>query len=229
MQVKLALALALAHRPPLLILDEPTSGLDPVARREFLEIIRHQARHDGRTTFFSSHLIDEVERVADRVGIIHKGKLRYEGAIPALQELVREVLAAPETETPGETESAASLSREPDVRDESAPEVVVAEAVDVTVLPTEEVPAAFPTQLPAAAATDPMRELAALAAESGLTVLREGLDERPSLILAGSQEAWRQAPLAPERIRPLSLEDIFIALASEVHFGPAAEGANIAR
>jgi hypothetical protein len=100
--------------------------------------------------------------------------------------------------------------------------------VDVTVLPTEEVSEAFPSPsvIPA---TDPMRELAALAAESGLTVLREGFNERPSLIRAGSQEAWRRATLAPERIRPLSLEDIFIALASEVHFGPAAEGATLAQ
>jgi ABC-2 type transport system ATP-binding protein len=91
MRLKLALALALAHRPPLLILDEPTSGLDPVARREFLEIIRRQSRSQRHTTFFSSHLIDEVERVADRVGIIHRGQLRYEGDIPLLQASVRRV------------------------------------------------------------------------------------------------------------------------------------------
>jgi ABC-2 type transport system ATP-binding protein len=91
MRVKLALAIALAHRPRLLILDEPTSGLDPVARREFLEIIRRQSRAHGRTTFFSSHLIDEVERVADRVGIIHHGQLRYEGDIPTLRASVRRV------------------------------------------------------------------------------------------------------------------------------------------
>lgn len=91
MRVKLALALALAHRPPILILDEPTSGLDPVSRREFLEIIRVQARTNNRTTFFSSHLIDEVERVADRVGMIHKGQLCYEGDIGTLQASVRRV------------------------------------------------------------------------------------------------------------------------------------------
>jgi ABC-2 type transport system ATP-binding protein len=91
MRVKLALALAIAPRPPLLILDEPTAGLDPVARREFLEIITHQAREYGRTTFFSTHLLDEVERAADRVGIIHQGKKRFEGRLDELQRRVREI------------------------------------------------------------------------------------------------------------------------------------------
>ncbi|MEM7316370.1 MAG: ABC transporter ATP-binding protein, partial [Planctomycetota bacterium] len=91
MRVKLALAVALAHRPPILILDEPTSGLDPVARREFLNIIQQQARDYGRTTFFSSHLIDEVEQAADRIGIIKRGTLCYEGDITNLRQAVRRV------------------------------------------------------------------------------------------------------------------------------------------
>lgn len=91
MRVKLALALALAPRPSLLILDEPTAGMDPVARREFLEIIEHQAREYGRTTFFSTHLLDEVERVADRVGIIHRGRTRFEGDLSLLQNRVQKV------------------------------------------------------------------------------------------------------------------------------------------
>jgi ABC-2 type transport system ATP-binding protein len=91
MKAKLALALAITPKPQLLILDEPTAGLDPVARRDFLDIIVSQARTFQRTTFFSSHLIDEVERCADRIGIIHAGKMRFEGALTQLRDEVRRI------------------------------------------------------------------------------------------------------------------------------------------
>ena len=113
MRVKLALALALAPRPALLILDEPTSGLDPVARREFLEIIQRQSRDHGRTTFFSSHLVGEVERVADRVGIIHNGRMRYEGDLATLRETIRHV-TWPVLPTSGPEEPAKATSTVPD-------------------------------------------------------------------------------------------------------------------
>jgi ABC-type multidrug transport system ATPase subunit len=89
MRVKVALATALAHRPPLLLLDEPTAGLDPVARREFLEIVRDESKNSGRTTFFSSHLVDEVELVAHRVGIVDGGRMRFEGGVRELGQRVR--------------------------------------------------------------------------------------------------------------------------------------------
>ena len=89
MKAKLALALALAHRPTLLLLDEPTAGLDPVARREFLDLITDQAERSGRTTFFSSHILGEVERVADRVGIVDGGRMRYEGELADLERRVK--------------------------------------------------------------------------------------------------------------------------------------------
>ncbi|CAD72305.1 MAG TPA: ABC transporter ATP-binding protein [Rhodopirellula baltica] len=74
-RAKIALSLALAHDPELLILDEPTSGLDPMVRREFLESMIGRAA-SGRTVFLSSHQINEVERVADTIGILHNGKLQ---------------------------------------------------------------------------------------------------------------------------------------------------------
>jgi ABC-2 type transport system ATP-binding protein len=71
---KLAIVLAFMHRPALLILDEPTSGLDPLNQQEFYKLLR-EARDAGATVFLSSHILSEVERACDRVGIIRSGRL----------------------------------------------------------------------------------------------------------------------------------------------------------
>lgn len=71
---KVGLVCALMHRPELLILDEPTSGLDPLIQQEVYRIL-DEARAGGTTVLFSSHVLTEVERVADRVGIIRQGRL----------------------------------------------------------------------------------------------------------------------------------------------------------
>lgn len=71
---KIGLVQAMFHRPLLLILDEPTGGLDPLVQEEFLRIIG-EVKEEGRTVFFSSHVLSEVERVCDRVGIIREGRL----------------------------------------------------------------------------------------------------------------------------------------------------------
>jgi ABC-2 type transport system ATP-binding protein len=68
------LILALFHSPELLILDEPTSGLDPLMQEEFLALVREESQR-GCAVFLSSHELDEVERVCDRVGIIRDGRL----------------------------------------------------------------------------------------------------------------------------------------------------------
>lgn len=86
MKAKLALSMALSTRPDLLVLDEPTAGMDPVARREFLDLVREQTRHDGTTTFFSTHLIDEIEAIASRIGIVESGRTLYEGALAPLSD-----------------------------------------------------------------------------------------------------------------------------------------------
>jgi ABC-2 type transport system ATP-binding protein len=98
---KLGLALALAPRPDLLLLDEPTAGLDPVARAEFNDQLMILHRERGTTVFFSSHLVGEVEKLADRVGIVQAGRTCFEGSIAHLHETVRRVAGA---EPPAEFE-----------------------------------------------------------------------------------------------------------------------------
>jgi ABC-2 type transport system ATP-binding protein len=75
MQAKLALLLAIAHDPELLILDEPTGGLDPLIREEFLDGVLRSICERSRTVLFSSHILSDVQRLADTVGIIHEGGL----------------------------------------------------------------------------------------------------------------------------------------------------------
>ena len=71
---KVGLLQALMHKPQLVILDEPTSGLDPLIQHEFYEVL-DELKAEGHTVFFSSHVLPEVQRVSDRVGIIRKGRL----------------------------------------------------------------------------------------------------------------------------------------------------------
>lgn len=75
MTQRVVLANAMAVKPRLLVLDEPLSGLDPIGRREVVEILADYKR-DGGTLFFTSHVLHDVERLADRFGLIHKGELR---------------------------------------------------------------------------------------------------------------------------------------------------------
>lgn len=101
MKAKLALTLALATRPELLVLDEPTAGMDPVARREFLDLVREQMMRDGATTFFSTHLIDEIEAVADRIAIVESGHTIYEGRLDPLRNSIASWSIALDDYTPG--------------------------------------------------------------------------------------------------------------------------------
>lgn len=85
MQQRIGLAQALINNPDLLILDEPTSGLDPIGRMKVREIIQ-RLKNEGKTVFFSSHELGEVETVCDRVAILHQGELRTEGRVAELME-----------------------------------------------------------------------------------------------------------------------------------------------
>jgi ABC-2 type transport system ATP-binding protein len=80
-QSRVGLITAIAHRPELLILDEPSSGLDPVVRRDILEAIVKSIHELGSTVLFSSHLLEEVERVADRIVMLREGEIVFGGAL----------------------------------------------------------------------------------------------------------------------------------------------------
>jgi ABC-2 type transport system ATP-binding protein len=86
MQQRVGLAQALINNPDLLILDEPTSGLDPIGRMKVREIIQ-RLKNEGKTVFFSSHELGEVETVCDRVAILAQGELKAEGRV---RDIVRE-------------------------------------------------------------------------------------------------------------------------------------------
>jgi ABC-2 type transport system ATP-binding protein len=83
---KVALVIALQHRPELLLLDEPTSGLDPLVQQTFFAVL-HEAVADGATVFLSSHILSEVEKTASRVGIIREGRLVKVGTVDDLRDL----------------------------------------------------------------------------------------------------------------------------------------------
>ncbi|HEM4749404.1 TPA: ABC transporter ATP-binding protein [Streptococcus suis] len=85
MKQRLALAFALVKKPKILLLDEPTNGLDPAGIHEIRELIVQLAKEKGLTVFISSHILPEIEHIADRVGIINHGRLVYEGEIEAIK------------------------------------------------------------------------------------------------------------------------------------------------
>ncbi len=103
MKVKAALLTSLAYKPELLVLDEPFSGLDPLVRDEFIRGVLELTEESNWTVFVSSHDIDEVERLADWVGIINEGELKLSESTASLQARFRqvEVTAAAEGPLPG--------------------------------------------------------------------------------------------------------------------------------
>jgi ABC-type multidrug transport system ATPase subunit len=85
MRQRLGLALALLNEPELLILDEPTNGLDPAGIHEMRDLLRRLPAEFGVTVFLSSHLLSEVEQTAGHIGIIHEGRLLFQGTLSELQ------------------------------------------------------------------------------------------------------------------------------------------------
>lgn len=87
MRAQVGIVAAVAHRPDLLILDEPSSGLDAVVRKDILDAMVRAVADDGRTVLFSSHLLDEVERMADHVTMIHQGRVVLDGSLESVRGL----------------------------------------------------------------------------------------------------------------------------------------------
>jgi ABC-2 type transport system ATP-binding protein len=85
-KARMGLLIALAYRPDLLVLDEPSSGLDPIVRRDILGAIIRTIAHEGRTVLFSSHLLEEVEQVADHVTMINEGRIVLSATLDSIRE-----------------------------------------------------------------------------------------------------------------------------------------------
>ena len=87
MKQRLSIAVALLHQPELLILDEPTNGLDPNGIIEVRELMKKLNKEHGTTVLVSSHILNEVEKMATHVGIIHKGRMLFQGKLHELQQM----------------------------------------------------------------------------------------------------------------------------------------------
>ena len=116
MRQMIGIAIAFQHDPELLILDEPTTGLDPIVRSAFLDLVRG-ARESGATVFLSSHVLDEVDRVADRVGLIAGAKLRLVESMSRLRAASGPVASACASRT-GPSASSRSGAPIPELLDE---------------------------------------------------------------------------------------------------------------
>jgi ABC-2 type transport system ATP-binding protein len=94
-RARVGLLVAIAHRPELLVLDEPSSGLDPIARSDILEAIIRTISEEGRTVLFSSHLLEEVDRVCDSIALMHEGRILESITVERLQSQYREIICRP--------------------------------------------------------------------------------------------------------------------------------------
>jgi ABC-2 type transport system ATP-binding protein len=90
-KARTGLVAALSHRPELLVLDEPSSGLDPIVRRDILGAVMRTIADEGRTVLFSSHLLEEVEQVADHVTMIDQGRIALSAPLQAMKESHRSI------------------------------------------------------------------------------------------------------------------------------------------
>lgn len=125
-RAKVALMLSIACRPDLLLLDDPTAGLDPLVRREILEGILGAVSEEGGAVFYASHLVQDIERIADRIVVLDRGRLILEGSLERIKSRTRRARAVFEGDAPAGAQIAGSF----DVAAEGRLLTVVAEASD---------------------------------------------------------------------------------------------------
>jgi len=109
---KLALVLALGHRPELLILDEPVASLDPVARRWFLETVLETAAEGAGTVLFSTHITSDLERVASHVALLREGKVTFHDEIDVLKDRVKRLRIEARADLPADLHLPGTLRQE---------------------------------------------------------------------------------------------------------------------
>jgi ABC-2 type transport system ATP-binding protein len=91
MKTQLALIIALSIRPQLLIMDEPTSGLDPVVKQQFLQLIMQEVASGNTTVFYSTHHLQDLERIADYAAVIYKGKVLFSRSLEEMKQTTRRI------------------------------------------------------------------------------------------------------------------------------------------
>ena len=105
-RAKVALVLSAACRPDLMLLDDPTAGLDPLVRREILEGILGAVSEEGGAVLYASHLVQDIERVADRIAVLDRGRLVLEGSLEEIKGGMRCARAVFEGDAPADVELA---------------------------------------------------------------------------------------------------------------------------
>ncbi|HEY4339540.1 MAG TPA: ABC transporter ATP-binding protein [Steroidobacteraceae bacterium] len=107
---KLSILLALGHRPDLLLLDEPVASLDPIARRQFLEQLVEISSEGQRAIIFSSHIVSDIERLANRIWILKEGRLFWQGDLDSLKESIVRIHLRGSRPFPAETSIPGAIS-----------------------------------------------------------------------------------------------------------------------
>ncbi len=115
MRQKLALARAMTHDPEVLILDEPTAGVDPSGQIEIRELMKNMVSQQGKTILLSSHNLDEVHRICNRIALIHRGEIRVSGNLDKIQQEMSQGGVNIETAEPVASEILEELRRMPEL------------------------------------------------------------------------------------------------------------------